>query len=196
MKKILVVAGLLVPILLFSQQPDRLSLSYFAESAIHPGLKAGAEWTLGSSTKEKSRWFKKRRQKIGAKVIQHDLILASSLGGYHFPNNHNGWFLQAELGWRKSWTRKGRFIGAGLGAGALYRAYNIPVYSLETGAEPGSGGYTQFTPLVTMSYGRTLENIMGLPVSWFIKPVFTVGIPQAHTIVPNAGLELGILYHL
>lgn len=186
----------LFPLLLLAQSPDKVSLSYFGESAIHPGLKLGAEWTLGSATKEKTRWFKKRRQKIGAKAIQHDFLLSSSLGGYIFPNNHNGYVLHAVLGWRKTWTRKGRFIGAGLGAGALYRAYNVPVYTLETGAEPLSGGYAQFTPLLTMSYGRDLENMTGLPVSWYIKPVFWAGIPQAHTIVPNAGLELGILYHL
>lgn len=58
----------------------RLTLAYFGETLTHPGVTIGAErafWRSGG----------------------HELLTTTNFGAYHHAGNHNGLFLNGELGY-------------------------------------------------------------------------------------------------
>lgn len=187
---------LLLTTISFSQSsPNRISIGYFGEHGIHPGLKVGAAWTFQDVTITKTRRLKILAEKHPPKNINREFFYATNLACYHFPNNHIGMMLTASIGMRRIKTYNGRFIGAEFGLGGLQRIYNIDVVGLdENGSiiEFSRWGGTQFTPMVAASFGRDMSEKWSMPVSWYLKPTAWLGIPYVHSVAPSVALELGI----
>lgn len=196
-KGILVMSCLLFVLILNAQNRENLSLNvgYFGESAIHPGMIIGAEYSIWEKDKTKNRWLFNRSEKIGPKTKTKQLLLGGNVGFYNAPNNHTAIFINSEIGYRRTNNRKGTFYGTSLGIGYLHRIYNIPTYALGTN-EPDefNGGQAQLMTSFSVSIGRDLSYRRDLPISWYVKPTIWLATPQAHTAIPNAALDLGIRY--
>lgn len=175
--------------------PNRISIAYFGEHGIHPGLKIGAAWTFHDATITKTRRLKILAEKRPPKNIKRELFYSTNLAYYQFPNNHIGMMLTASIGMRRIKTYKGRFIGAEFGLGGLQRIYNIDVVGLDENGnmiEFSRWGITQFTPMIAASFGRDMSGKWSIPVSWYFKPTAWLGIPYVHSVAPSVALELGI----
>jgi hypothetical protein len=174
-----------------------INISYFGESAYHPGLKVGIEYNLLESEKTNPRWLFNRNNKIGPKVKTRELFVTGNLGFYNHPNNHSGLFLTSEIGYRRTAQKRGFFLESSLGIGYLQRIYNIDTYQLGTNGQPvdlGTAGQGQFLTTFSVGFGQDLSFRRGIPLSWFVKPTAMLAAPQAHTAVPNAALEIGLRY--
>lgn len=174
-----------------------INISYFGENGIHPGLKIGVEYSLSENEITKNRWLFNRNDKIGAKTKTRQVFVAGNLGFYNHANNHTGIFLIPELGYRRTKHRKGQFLEASLGLGYLQRIYNINTIELGTDGQPierSAAGQGQFLTTLSVGFGRDLSYRRDIPISWYVKPTVMLAMPQAHTAVPNAALEVGIRY--
>jgi hypothetical protein len=196
-KGIIVICCLLLVLIVEAQSWKELPLNvgYFGENVIHPGLIIGTEYTVWEKDKTKKRWLFNRNETIGPKTKTKQLFVAGNVGFYNAPNNHTGIFLSSELGYRRTNNRKGTFYGTSLGIGYLQRIYNIPTYTLgATEPDKINGGQAQMMAIFSISIGRDLSYRRDIPISWYVKPTVWLGMPQAHTAIPNAALDLGIRY--
>jgi hypothetical protein len=181
--------------------PKKLSLevSYFGETAIHPGIKTGISYTFWEKEKSRKRWSKGRQGRLGPKVKTHQFVTGANLAFYNHANNHSGLLPNAMIGWQKINQRRGTMIGAQLGIGYLLRIYNIPTYELGENGNPEqvtAAGRGQFAPSLSILWGKDLSVKGDKPISWYIKPALFLLAPYNHTVLPNFALELGISYHL
>lgn len=195
-------ALLLSSTLAIAQQQDGLgiTLSYFGENAIHPGLKAGISYPLLEKVKVKPRRSSKRQEKHGAITKRKQLVVGANTGFYNHPNNHSAFLLGGTLAFQriKEAKGKGKLRGVELGAGYLQRIYNIDTYQAnEEGIyELTNGGQAQFFTSLAVYFGRDLSVKGGSPISWNIKPTLFLLTPYSHSVTLNAALELGITYKL
>jgi hypothetical protein len=115
-----------------------LTLAYFGETFAHPGLMVGTERRFWGSG-----W--------------HELLGATNLGAYQHPGNHNGIFLNGELGYRLNFPI-GLSAEALAGAGVLYTLLPGDVYLPSTGQpEPGrDSGRPTFMPSASLGLGYGL----------------------------------------
>lgn len=197
MRYILLIAGVIFCLITTETQGQNVSLSYFGESAINPGLKAGYEYTLGTKEKTKPRWLFNRNDKLGAKVNTKEAFVTGNLGFYNVANSYSALFLTSEFGVRRTRHRRGFFMESSIGLGYQQRIYNIDTYQLGSGTEPdklGLAGQAQFLTTFSLGFGRNLSYRRDIPFSWFVKPTVMLATPQAHTSIPTVALELGVRY--
>lgn len=113
-----------------------LTLAYFGETLLHPGVMVGTErrfWQAG--------W--------------HALLGTANLGAYQHAGNHNGIFLNGELGYRLTFPF-GLSAEALAGAGVLYTLLPGDVY-LPGNSEPSrDGGRPTFMPSAALGLGYAL----------------------------------------
>lgn len=197
MKSILLAVGLILSTTpsLAQLAPDRVSLAYFGEHGIHPGLSIGAEWLIADAkiTKTKRSLFIGKQR--NPKTFLRELTGEAGINAYHFPNNHIGLMLTATLGARQIKLKNGRFWGINAGIGGLQRIYTLDVFGLDengTLVEISRIGPMQFTPLASLSVGRDMSEAWELPLSWYLKPTAWLGIPYVHTVAPSVALEMGL----
>lgn len=175
-----------------------ISVSYFGESVIHPGIKIGVEQTFYEKEISKKRWFKSRQNKLGSRVKKRELFYGGHLAFYNHRNNHTGLLLGGELGWRRTKMRRGAMFGATLGLGYLHRFNNIPTYELGTN-EPDRVRAASRGMLVTSTsiiLGQDLMPKYNIPYAWFLKPTLMLQTPYNHSFTFNGALELGLTYRL
>lgn len=201
MKKIL---ALLVVVNLFSvgfsqeksANPFAISVSYFGDNGIHPGVKLGGYYDFVSFEKSNERKLKKGRKKKGDKVKYKTYYGVLSLGVYSHPNNHNGWFGNIGMGYERVNARQGRLFGYSLSVGYLYKDYKFETFALnnnevETIGFAGSGGMV-FS--LAPHFGRDLSVKTNIPLKIQLKPILQLA-KYNHGYVPNAALELEFIYH-
>jgi hypothetical protein len=182
-----------------SQAQSSVGLSYFGESIINPGMKATYEYSLWSKRKSKPRWLFNRNDKLGTKVKTQETFVTGNLGFYNVANSHSAILLISEFGYRRTKHRKGSFLETSLGLGYQQRIYNIDTYQLGIGTEPDkleAAGQAQFLTTLSFGFGRNLGYRRNIPLSWFVKPTLMLAMPQAHTAVPSAALEIGLRYFI
>lgn len=176
-----------------------LNISFFGESAVHPGFRIGTEWILWQKEKSKSRWLFNRQEKIGSKTKTKQLIVNSNFRFYNHPNNHYGLMISSDAVFRRIKNRKGYFLEAGIGVGYLRKNYNIETYELGTGADPvliSGAGYNQFLTSFPFGLGRDFSFSSNLPLAIYLKLVPWIGFFQGHAVIPNAAFEIGVRYKL
>lgn len=121
-------------------EPARMpvTVAYFGETLAHPGLMVGTERSVW-----RGGW--------------HELLAATNLGGYQHAGNHNGLFLNGELGYRMT-LPAGLSAEALAGAGVLYTMLPGDVYLPSSSpSEPGrDGGRPTFMPSATVGLGYAL----------------------------------------
>ena len=180
-----------------SSNPFSVSVSYFGDNAIHPGLKLSGYYDFVNYEKSKARKFKKRQEKKGNRVKYKTYYGMASIGGYSHANNHNGWLVNIGGGYERVNARQGRLFGYSLNAGYLFRDYKFDTYTLsgneiENIGLAGSGG---FVFSLAPHFGRDLSIKTSIPLKVQFKPVLQV-MQYNHGFIPNAALELEFIYHL
>lgn len=114
----------------------RLTLAYFGETLTHPGVMIGAEQAF---------W----------RYRGHELLTATNFGAYHHAGNHNGLFLNGELGYRFTFPAR-ISTEALIGAGMLHSALPGDVYLPGQTSPSRDGGRMAFMPSGTLGVGYTL----------------------------------------
>lgn len=155
-------------------------VSYFGEMFYHPGLMLGANfpYTRFSVAKEKSS--KKRGSYFIERKRQY--VIGSNLGMYFQPENHQGYLLNGEFGYRSLKTKsykaeKNSFWQIDLGVGLYYYDLNGRTFRIgDSGFEEIKGDGFAFMPSLSYSWGRSL-GIGNFNALWFSKLSTAVEIP-------------------
>lgn len=131
--------------------PPAVSVAWFGETLLHPGLRAGADFKL----LERGR---------------HRLLAGGHLGGYLHRGNHVGLLADAEIGYRFTFSG-GVFLEVRLGAGYLRTFLHGDVYERgDDGAfeQRSLGGANGFAPSQTVGVGYDLSRRFDRPLSVFL----------------------------
>ena len=113
-----------------------LTVAYFGETLLHPGLMVGTErrfWQAG--------W--------------HEVLGTTNLGAYQHAGNHNGIFLNGELGYRLTFPG-GLSAEALAGAGVLYTHLPGDIYLPGQNDPSRDGGRPTFMPSAAVGLGYAL----------------------------------------
>ena len=175
-----------------------VSISYYGENGVHPGLKLGTWYTFATKEKSKTRWFKKRQEKLGDKVKLKNSFAVANVGFYDHPNNHLGTFITAGIGRERVKTRKGSIIGGVLEAGYLRRWNKFKTYRLTESGEIETvplAGNNAFMVSLSPIFGRDWNYRRNLPLRWTMKPSLQF-LQYNHTWVANAAFEFGVQFYL
>lgn len=188
----------LVRFSVFNQTPnDRFSLSigYYGDNIIHPGMSIGGCYNLFSRLKIKSRLFEKRQLRFGDKTNTLLYYAQVKSGFYYHPNNHNGWFGSVGAGFDRIKGKNGNILGYNLNIGYLIRAYNLKTYELTEGKikevknASSSGMYYSFSPV----FGRDFFVRTGVPLKTYLKPIVS-GMKYNHSYSINTFFEIEFVY--
>ena len=170
--------------------------SYFGEMFYHPGLMLGANfpYTRLSVAREKSS--KKRGSYFVERKRQY--ILGTNLGMYFQPENHQGYLLNGELGYRSLKTKsykaeKNSFWQIDLGVG-LYDddLYGKTFQIGDSGFEEIKGDGFAFMPSLSYSWGRSI-GIGDFRALWFSKLSTAVEIPFNIGTQPHLIFQTGFI---
>ena len=167
-----------------------ISIAYFGQQVVNPGLKIGAEYCLRSTEKSTIS----RRGK--ARVKYRQLLAGLDLGGYRQAATSTNVFLLPGIHYRRT-ANSGFQYMFGLGAGAM-RSFLPSVFeetSPGTVEEIGVAGRSYFAPFVSLGLGKafrksnTLENI-------YLKSQNMLLVGYNTTHMPLFNLELGLTINL
>lgn len=169
-------------------KPDAISVAYYGEMVIHPGLKLSADFNI-------KEWDKtKTTKKHSSKTINRSLILSPALGFFYHQNYQTGLFFMLELKYRRQ-NQRGVFFGFGIGLGYL-RTFIPNTYEVDGSGEINqtTAGYNYFASNYFISFGKDLSIRKNIPLACFIKPQFMYAIPNFPNGTGYFALELGISY--
>ncbi|WNG29904.1 hypothetical protein F0U62_42265 [Cystobacter fuscus] len=172
-------AALLSSLARADESPTRLPLTvaYFGETLVHPGLTVGTELSLV-------------RGGSGA------IILTGNLGGYVHPRNHVGLFASAEVGGRltASFGLYGELLA---GAGYLHTFLQGPAYvvSPDGAVQPAADtGRPSLLPTASLGLGWDLQRNGVAPLALFTRVTLFGQFPFNHRLLPHAAVQLGVRF--
>ncbi|MCP4441524.1 MAG: hypothetical protein GY810_21660 [Aureispira sp.] len=182
----------------YAQNSPSVSLGYWADFGILPGVKVGVEYPIliGTVEKEKQRKRKKKEPKIRTIRNKHELLGGFSLGYTPLLNQHR-LFFNLEVGYRI--TRKhGWFFDAWIGC-----AYENFVNTGKTFKVDDSGtvskvplasrGYV--SPNLGIGFGYDFTQRLDFPMTVYtrILPAFRLGYNNV-SAVTSVYLDAGVSY--
>lgn len=181
----------------FSVKELPISVAYFGENAIHPGLKIGTAYAFHSKTTYKTYHSKKKQSKYGDKGKRRELFADFNLGFYSHPNNHTGVFTNIGASYLRTKLRKNRQFGISLEIGYLARINKFETYELVDGTSyetiPLAGNHA-FSLSMAPMFGKEFL-LSGKPVRVFIKP-WSQLVQYTHSWSPNFNIELGMVFNI
>lgn len=185
-----------------SAQPMRLrllplSISYFGENAIHPGIKFGTYYTVWSKEKSKIYRNENKARNFGTKTKLNELNLDFNLGGYSHPNNHSGYFTHIGMTFLRTNQRVKRQFGASFEVGYLRRDYKFKTYELDENGkirEVKAAGNNAISIGLAPQFGKEIM-ISDHTVRLYVKPIVQL-VQYGHSWQPNAALELGTVINI
>ncbi|MDH5717947.1 MAG: hypothetical protein OEZ22_09945 [Spirochaetia bacterium] len=154
-----------------------LTLSYFGETLVHPGVYAGSEISI------------------------HENFLASlSIGTYLHYRHHRGAFVNADFSWRKTFSiGYSMEFGAGLGylhtwshGGTIYTVTDAGVVE-----EKPNYGFSSLMPKLNLNLlGWDFRKSHDIPFRAFSGIVLFGQYPYNQFMMPHFALQLGGTYYL
>jgi hypothetical protein len=174
-----------------------LSVSYYGDNGIHPGLKLGSYWEFKNIETSKNHKLKFLDKNRGNKEKVKALSLDYNLGFYSFANNHNGYFTNVGLSYLRTNLRKNRQFGYSLEVGYLRRDYKfqtIIAQAVGSFSESNFAGNNALLLSFSPVFGKEFM-FLNKGTRFFVKPIVQV-VTYNHTMLPNASLELGIVYNV
>lgn len=177
-----------------------IEVSYFGEMLLHPGLKIGLNlpFTTLSIAKEKSS--KKRGTYFVERKRQY--IVGANLASYFQVENHQGYLLNGEFGYRVLKTKsykpeKMKFWEVGIGAG-LYH-YELSGQSFEFSDSSFTeikGRGNAFMPSLYVSWGRSIRissfrSLIFIKTSSAWEIPFNIGAQQR--IIVEVGMSIPLI---
>lgn len=174
-----------------------LSIAYYGDNAFHPGIKLGTYYTVWSAEKTRTYRSARRKAKYQTKTKLKELNVDLNIGGYSFPNNHNGYFVNTGLTFLRTKLRKKRQLGISLELGYLRRDYKFTTYGLDASGtiqEVRAAGNNAMSIGLAPQFGQEFS-IAGNPVRFYCKPIFQI-MQYGHSWQPNASLEVGTVINI
>ena len=172
-----------------------LSVAFYGDNLIHPGLKLGTSYLLGSKVKTKVHKWKGLESKRGNKVKQIDYTTDLNFSFYNHPNNHSGLLLGLGATRLRTNTRKNRSLGWSAEVSYLRRVYNVSTYELgEDGSlqEISLGGNNGVVLSISPSFGKVIKpQVYGRNIRIYGRPILQV-LTYNHAWSPNAAFEFGV----
>lgn len=177
-----------------------LEFSYFGEMLLHPGIHLGVNFPYTSLSVAKEKSSKKR----GAYFVERkrQWIIGGNLASYFQTNNHQGYLLNAEYGYRSLKTKsykpdKLQFWELDFGLGLYHYELNGQSFEFkDTSFEEVKGRGNAFMPSLSYSWGRSIKissfrSLLFLKYTTAWEIPFNVGIQQrimweAGMIIPLA----------
>ena len=156
-----------------------ISISYWGNHLLHPGLKIGTQNNL-------LKWDKIKERKKGTLIKHKTLVLNPELGIYFQKENHTGVLLNADFGIEVSKNDRKFFRTFSLGLG-YFRHFNsgITYVSQNDGSidekKHTSRGY--FMPSLNYTFGQHFKSI-----SWFSR------LTLASKLKYNTGISLELFF--
>lgn len=174
-----------------------LSISYYGENALHPGVKLGTYHTIWSVEKSRTHRRKKLKEKYEDKQKLKELYLDFNIGGYSHPNNHNGYFVSTGLTLLRTTLRKKRQLGISLEVGYLRRNYKFTTYELDTNGEiqevKGAGNNSLLLGLAPQIAKEF--SISDSLIRIYLKPTIQL-VHYAYRLQPNTAVEVGAVFNI
>ncbi|WNG33113.1 hypothetical protein F0U61_05400 [Archangium violaceum] len=161
------------------ESPTRLPLTvaYFGETLVHPGLTVGTELSLV-------------RGDVGA------VVLTGNLGGYVHPRNHVGLFASAEMGGRLT-APFGLYGELLVGAGYLHSFLQGPVYEVSRDGSvlpAADAGRPAVMPTASLGLGWDLQRNGVAPLALFTRLTLFGQFPFNQRLLPHAAVQLGVRF--
>ena len=182
-----------------SQKISAISMGFYLDNGLHPGLKFGASYELSSKIKEKKYRLNFRKKKFGVKRKEIYYLLDGNLGFYQHPNNHFGAFTGLAFTRMRYKPKNKGSIAWTFGVNYLRRFYNIETYELGPNGNIVSVPFAGTNSLmfhITPSFGKTYRVVDGgRSCRFFIAPSLQV-LKYNHAFFPNASLEIGAAINL
>lgn len=153
----------------------QVSASYFGETILHPGGRAGADVTL-----------------LGGD--RHRVLLGGDLGLYHHSGFQTGVLLDAVVGYRFTFE-SGLFLEGRLGVGYLrtFLAGDVYTRSADGSFAPESmAGANAFAPVQSLAVGYGLSSHFGLPLSVFAGLTAFEQVPFNGGYMVQLAAQLGV----
>jgi len=174
-----------------------VSISYFAENGIHPGLKLETYYTFKSKLKSKQYRKEKRQNKYGDKRKLKEFSLSYNLGFYSHPNNHTGVFSNVGLMYLKTKLRKRRQLGFVFEVGYLRRFNKLKTYELAPNGEIHRvrfAGNNALQISLAPIIGREIQ-LKENSIRIYGKPIVQL-VQYNHSFFPNASFETGVVFNI
>lgn len=185
MKKSILTLILLFNCLLITAQSEMkklpISISYFGNYLIRPGLKVGTELIIKQWPKQSSSEENESSQ----------LLVRPQLAVYSWPTVHTSFLANADLAYR--WNTKGSAVFVGLG---YVRESQIESLSVNLGngdiSNKNRKGQGCFLPTVGYEFGRPLS----ARTAWFSKVAIGIKLAPEVESSMEGFFELGVSYRL
>ncbi len=181
-----------------------ISLSYYGEMMLHPGVKTGLGYPLLSKDNQKTI-TKKRNNVTVLKTTTHQLIGQVNLGFYRHVRNHTNTFLNVEVGYRiklerqksEKPTRGMQFeVLAGIGPSYYFLTGDTYVFDGEQTSVKKNAGNLAWMKTVSISMGGRIPNQWKKAIYWYFKPGAFWEKPVNLGSLVHPVLELGFRYEL
>lgn len=169
---------------------ESVSISYYGEMIIHPGVKICADYNL-------KEWDKtKITKKDSSKTINKSLLISPAFGFFYHKRYQTGLSIIPECKYKKR-NKKGGFYELGIGLG-YFRSFIPNTYEVNSSGEVNKtiAGHNYFASNYFVSFGKDLSVKKNLPIAYFIKPQFIYTVPNFPSGTGYFALELGISYSL
>lgn len=174
-----------------------LSVAYYGENAIHPGLKLGTYFTVWSKEKSKIYRNENKAWKFGTKSKLNELNVDFNFGGYSHPNNHSGYFTNLGMTFLHKNQRTDRLFGVSFEAGYLRRDYKFKTYELDENGnirEVKAAGNNALSFGLAPQFGQEVT-VSDHTVRFYVKPILQL-VQYGHSWQPNAAIELGTVINI
>jgi len=169
---------------LYSQKlvPNFVSLSYYGESVLHPGIKVGAGYTL---VEWEITQIKNRQHKFQVYKRIEGWV---STGFYYHNGYQSGQFLIPEIQYQRQKLGK-TFAGLGLGLGII-RTSIVNVFQINTSHTIEKARIAAWNAAIVLS-SEFEKKLPKYPVAIYIKPQLMVSIPD---FTKYLTIEVGCIY--
>ncbi|MEZ5029771.1 MAG: hypothetical protein R2787_00040 [Saprospiraceae bacterium] len=168
-----------------------VSVSYFGNFIIDPGFKLGIERPFLTIQKTKN----KSNGKI--KINRHQFFNTLNLGYYYTKELNHTWFLNTELGYRK--TRKSGFkTEVLLGVGYLRTFLTDETYEVDNNGNVSiikNAGSNYFMP--SLAFGLGYDNSLkhpNFPMAISIRPNLFFRYPYNSSLLKHIAIEINLSY--
>ena len=156
-----------------------ISIAYFGQFAIEPGLKISTEFDL-------NKWATQRLQ-----AKNKHLFISPQLGFFVRPNNNTNVLLNADIGIKKQKEGKSAFSAFSLGLGYLHQ-FQVSAVTVQLGdgnQSTNKESKAYFLPTINYAFGNKLGTNMGWYSKIGVGQRLGGGISNSLSILIEVGLQ-------
>jgi len=163
--------------------PRTITISYFGNLLVKPGVKVGIEFVIAHKTKVKKKNYKKSIRQ---------LTVSGNLGTFWHPHSHASLFNFYTANYRIVEINKRKFNMIGIGPG-IYRSFYPETYKVDDSGNVSSlsmAGRLYFAPVIVLGVGKFKEN--KTIQSWHFNTNFMFLFDYNTGVVPLLSFDIGL----